>query len=282
MKKIGIVVVTYNRLECLKKNIESLKNIIIPNAYEVKIFIVNNASTDGTTEWINKIADKNIEVLNLKENTGGSGGFYNGIKYAVEKKVDYIWGMDDDAYPEPNSLEEIIKILDIEGENACYWSNCNKDVEFESPYKKVEHWMFVGFFISTKIVKEVGYPRKDFFIYHDDIEYSRRIIKGGHNIFKVRSSIIDHKDAVSNNYEGKFLGKNIKIPQLPDWKMYYLVRNGLLMYSKKEKEFWYSFFIITPKLILKVLVLKPSQLTIVLKAYFHGSIGKSGIIIKPK
>lgn len=281
MKKIGIIVVTYNRLDCLKKNIESLSKISIPSGYETTTYVINNASNDGTKEWLDGIENNNIKIINLKANTGGSGGFYSGIKYAVDQNMDFIWGMDDDAYPEPKALEEIINIMNIKGENAGYWSNCNKDLQFEGLYKKVEHWMFVGFFISSNIIKKIGYPRKDFFIYFDDIEYGRRIIKNGYNIYKVKKSIINHKDAVSNNYEGYIFNKKIHIPKLPDWKMYYFVRNGLLMYKKNEKEYWKRAYIDIPKLILKLIIIKPDQLKIVLKGFWHGIIRKKGKIISP-
>ena len=281
MKKIGIIVVTYNRLDCLKKNVEALSKVLIPNGYETTTYIVNNASNDGTKEWLEEIENKNIKIINLESNTGGSGGFYNGMKYAVEQNMDYIWGMDDDAYPEPESLHEIINVMNIEKKDAGYWSNCNNDLAFDGLYKKVEHWMFVGFFISTNIIRQIGYPRKDFFIYFDDVEYGRRIIKNGYNIYKIKKSIIKHKDAVSNNYEGRIFYKKIHIPKLSDWKMYYFVRNGLLMYNKNEKEYWKRAYIDMPKFILKVIVIKPDQLKTVLKGFWHGIIRKTGKIISP-
>ena len=281
MKKIGIIVVTYNRLDCLKKNVEALSKVLIPNGYETTTYIVNNASNDGTKEWLEEIENKNIKIINLESNTGGSGGFYNGMKYAVEQNMDYIWGMDDDAYPEPESLHKIINVMNIEKKDAGYWSNCNNDLAFDGLYKKVEHWMFVGFFISTNIIRQIGYPRKDFFIYFDDVEYGRRIIKNGYNIYKIKKSIIKHKDAVSNNYEGRIFYKKIHIPKLSDWKMYYFVRNGLLMYNKNEKEYWKRAYIDMPKFILKVIVIKPDQLKTVLKGFWHGIIRKTGKIISP-
>ena len=278
---IGIVVVTYNRLECLKKNIESLRNIIVPENYNVKIFVINNASTDGTTEWLTNLKDENIKIVNLDTNTGGSGGFYTGIKTAVEEKMDYVWGMDDDAYPEKDALVEIISVLQNKKDIACFWSNCNNDKDFDGLYKKVTNWMFVGFFIPVDVVKKIGYPRKDFFIFYDDVEYSDRIQKNGYCIYKVKNSIIQHKDAYSSTYKRKIFNKNIEIPNFKDWKMYYYIRNKLLRYSRKEKEYWHNVLIIIPKIVIKVLILNPRQLKIVLKAYMHGIIGKNGKIVEP-
>jgi len=281
LKKIGIIVVTYNRLQCLKKNIQALKNLQMPHNISVNIFVINNASTDGTSIWLETLGDDNIEVITLKENTGGSGGFYTGVKVCTEVGLDYVWGMDDDAYPTESALIEILKLVDKLGDDFCYWSNCNSDKLFEDSYKMVTAWMFVGFFIPTPIIKKIGYPRNDFFIFYDDVEYSDRIQKYGYKIYKVRDSIIKHKDAYSNVYSRCFLKKKIEIPNFSNWKMYYYIRNKLLRYSKKEIQFWENFLIIIPKIIFKVIILNPKQLRIVFIAYIHGFAGKNGKVMVP-
>ena len=49
MEKVGIVVVTYNRLALLKEVIASLREQTYNN---FQIIIVNNGSNDGTKEWL--------------------------------------------------------------------------------------------------------------------------------------------------------------------------------------------------------------------------------------
>ena len=80
MKKVGIVVVTYNRLALLKEAIDSLRNQIYTNR---EIVVVNNGSTDGTQEWLN--AQKDI-IVNTQQNLGGAGGLFTGVKYVGEDK----------------------------------------------------------------------------------------------------------------------------------------------------------------------------------------------------
>ena len=75
--KIIAVVVTYNRLELLKRNIDCLRQ----NTPLTSIVVVNNGSTDGTTQWL--AAQPDLQVIN-QENVGGSGGFYTGIEYAYK------------------------------------------------------------------------------------------------------------------------------------------------------------------------------------------------------
>lgn len=79
--KIAAVVVTFNRLELLKKCVESLRN----QTHKLdEILIINNSSTDGTLDWLNQQND--LTVIS-QENSGSAGGQFTGIKTAYEKRV---------------------------------------------------------------------------------------------------------------------------------------------------------------------------------------------------
>ncbi len=106
--KICTVIVTYNRYELLKECLDSLLN----QTYKTDILIVNNASTDGTDIKIKTdgyLKNENIIYKELDKNLGGAGGFSFGVKFALDNNYDYVWLMDDDAEPELNTLEGLIK-----------------------------------------------------------------------------------------------------------------------------------------------------------------------------
>lgn len=91
--KTAVVLVTYNRLKCLKIAISKYEEqSFLPNI----IIVVDNASTDGTYEYLDKW--KNVEsqiskhVIHNNVNTGGAGGFYTGLKYSMQFDYDlYFW-----------------------------------------------------------------------------------------------------------------------------------------------------------------------------------------------
>lgn len=172
MKNVIAIVVTYNRKELLKKNLECLIN----QTYKInEIFVVDNCSTDGTEQYIDEYIKANkIKYIKLEENLGGSGGFSKGLELAAKTNNDYVWGMDDDAFPKNDALEKLIPFANKE---SCLWSNCDTDSDFTSEKKEVDDWMFVGFFMPIDVIRKIGPSRSDFFIYHDDSEYSHRIIK---------------------------------------------------------------------------------------------------------
>ena len=77
-----------------------------------KIIVVDNASTDGTHEYIEDILQSHAEqvkYLRLDENLGGSGGFYYGMKEALNEHTDLIGISDDDASYDEDYFEKIIK-----------------------------------------------------------------------------------------------------------------------------------------------------------------------------
>jgi rhamnopyranosyl-N-acetylglucosaminyl-diphospho-decaprenol beta-1,3/1,4-galactofuranosyltransferase len=82
VNNIIAVVVTYNRLELLKKVLESLRSQTLK---PFKIIVVNNGSTDGTLEWLGNQDD--LEII-TQDNIGSSGGQFTGIKAAFESGED--------------------------------------------------------------------------------------------------------------------------------------------------------------------------------------------------
>ena len=107
MNKTVAIVVTYNRKDILKNNIESLLN---QKGAECDMLVVNNASTDGTEEMV--LRDYNMDQViycNTGANLGGAGGFEYGVGKAAELGYEYIWIMDDDTWPSDTALIELVK-----------------------------------------------------------------------------------------------------------------------------------------------------------------------------
>ena len=214
LNNVVAVVVTYNRIEMLKKCISAIEN----QTYSCDILIVNNASTDNTEEWIvsySKSKD-NIIYYNTGENIGGAGGFNYGMRKAVEAGYDYVWVMDDDCIPNTDALEKLMNADKILGgpENYGYLSSVvlwtdgteckmNRQKIRKAYYEnvhylkdsiiQVEQSTFVSLLFPAQTIKKVGLPIKDFFIWGDDIEFTRRItVRNNMQSFMVGSSQVVH------------------------------------------------------------------------------------------
>ena len=100
-KHVGTIVVTYNRRNLLKDCIEAL---LKQNYKKQEILIIDNASTDGTKEYIDNLIDnKKVFYFNTGANLGGAGGFNYGVREALKRNYDYVWLMDDDTIAENNN-----------------------------------------------------------------------------------------------------------------------------------------------------------------------------------
>ena len=241
--KLGVVIVTYNRIKLLKECI----NACMQQTYKFSsIIIVNNCSTDGTSDYLQSLKSSIYTIINLDKNLGGAGGFYEGIKKAIElDNIDYLLIIDDDAIVEKNFNKEIYKAIENakkSKEKILAYSgvvmtggiiltstrkNIDKKYKFIkcdlSLYKKdyfdYQISSFCGLFVSMDLVKKVGLPQKDFFIWYDDTEYSLRINKYT-MIRNVNKAIIDHRAPVIDNNGAV------------TWKSYYGIRNRLYIEKK--------------------------------------------------
>lgn len=210
--KVCAIIVTYNRVELLKGAIKSLFKQTAAN----DIVVVNNGSTDSTKEYLETISG--ITVIN-QDNLGGAGGFFTGIKYAVQHGYDFSWVMDDDVIADSNALRYLIESynwLSERGEkigflcstvtNSTGYTVNNPvvdDVRLNPTYHPswnkyladgligVKTATFVSVLIPCCVSKELGLPIKEFFIWGDDTEYTIRLSRK-YNCYLVGKSIVKH------------------------------------------------------------------------------------------
>lgn len=193
MHKIAAVVVTYNRKEMLEQCIAALMNQQDANC---DILIVDNNSTDGTHLVMEQYKNQGVQYKKLNENIGGAGGFNTGMRWAVEQGYDAVWIMDDDTLPSPDALSALLQAdRHLNGEygwlsSVALWTDgheckmnrakLKKSFYEYSEYLKygiiqAEQATFVSMFFRAETIRKAGLPIREFFIWGDDIEYSRRI-----------------------------------------------------------------------------------------------------------
>lgn len=242
--KIAAVVVTFNRKKLLKENIECLLNQTVKSVLD--IIIIDNHSTDGTKDEIKTyILKDEVIYQDTGSNLGGAGGFQFGIKYAVEHGYDYIWVMDDDCMPMKNTLEEFLSMdKKLNGkygflssqvlwrdQSICVMNKQRKNMaqnvsDFNSETVSVVMASFVSLFIRTSVVYELGFPIKEFFIWTDDWEYTRRISLK-YPCYLCNKSVVIHKSK-SN------IGANIANDSVDRLDRYrYLYRNDVYLYRRE-------------------------------------------------
>jgi rhamnopyranosyl-N-acetylglucosaminyl-diphospho-decaprenol beta-1,3/1,4-galactofuranosyltransferase len=242
---VGAVVVTYNRWSYLQKSLEGLQRQTLPLA---DVIVVDNASGDGTREGVPQQFPW-ATYVRLEENIGGAGGFAEGIRFGFENGYDWLWVMDDDAVPEPDALERIVETQVIRepetGILACLVVGTNGEPDEGCRAKWLEmrslrsrpifngripleqaiecnSTTFVGILVNRKAIARVGFPRSDFFIACDDVEYIHRICAAGFKAYQIPRSRIVHLSRTSSQFYRRGGAATL-------WRSYYDWRNSLYL-----------------------------------------------------
>jgi rhamnopyranosyl-N-acetylglucosaminyl-diphospho-decaprenol beta-1,3/1,4-galactofuranosyltransferase len=268
-RSIVAVIVTYNRLEKLRV---ALANSLANAFY--RIIVVDNCSSDGTTQWLKGFSDPRLIVVHTEKNLGGAGGFNLGFRYAAEQlpEADWMVCFDDDAYPEQDvaTIFERLEIPDTVGgiAGAVFLpdggiSEMNRPSVnpfwhlrefFLTPFKgrygfhladsdylsenvrEIDASSFVGFFVRLSLIREskIGLPRSELFIYADDIIYVLEMRKSGTLHWFVPQLKFHHDCQTLRDQKDVYH---------PLWRVYYTFRNRLEMY-RVASGFFYPFVLL--------------------------------------
>lgn len=255
--KIDVVIVTFNRLEKLKKTLDCYARQTRPFR---NLIVVNNHSTDGTTEyletWQQSTTPFGKYVINTDDNLGGAGGFYLGEKKAMTMDPDWLFIADDDAYPEPDMMEQFYRFSEQHplenysavcaavmkpdgGFDLCHrsrymvtptnhfiWDSAPLE-DYQKPFFNIDFLSYVGPFINAKAIMKVGCIDPKFFIYNDDSEHSLRLKKFGEIICVPSIKIVHDVKTV-----GQFKGQVAEQTAAVSWGDYYSNRNEMVMLKR--------------------------------------------------
>ncbi len=234
MEKVIAVVVTYNRLTLLKECITALRN---QTQQPDTILVVNNGSTDATSQWLLTQHD----LLSItQENTGSGGGFETGIKWGYKNGYSWIWCMDDDGYPKEDALQKILApdmdrlklrncaVLDKTNKKTFVWKTKNFSSIDEVNSNIIEGigHPFNGTMIHRNIVERVGLPKQKLFMWGDESEYYMRITR------KNKIPVCTIADSIHYHPAAIFTFKS-DWDYNSTWKMYYYVRNRFHVHQSK-------------------------------------------------
>lgn len=244
---IAIVVVTYNRRDMLADLIDTLRNQTYADR---RIVVVNNGSTDGTTEWLASQPD--LTVIN-QENVGGAGGFFTGMKYAAEHGFDYCWVMDDDVLCPPGALQALVdafatrpeagfvcsRVVGPEGESVNIPGPDMRpgpdgsyadtfDLVASDAMVKVSACSFVSVLIPVAKIRAVGLPFRQFFIWGDDTEYTYRLSSSA-PCFMACRSVVTHRRVAKGGLD---IMRETSPARIKNY--FYLVRNSYVYRSRYE------------------------------------------------
>lgn len=270
---VAVVVVSYNRKELLRSCLNSVCRQV--DAAD-EVIVVDNGSTDGAPDMVRSEFPQ-CTIFETGENLGGSGGFAWGVELAIAKRHDWAWLMDDDGTPKPDALGILKKTVNRCDEEpsfvACLVSGTPGSSSTHPPVLTLEadterileasrldciavsHAIFVGVMINLHIAQSLPLPRRDFFIWLDDLEYTSRLNREAIGLLVPSSQIshpikpADHGDMgarlfyfTRNNLWCTKLGTQAKglRSSLPAMSSYLLVYGIRQFFKAKDKKVWIS------------------------------------------
>lgn len=199
------VVVTYNRRSDLTECLSALRS---QTRRPDRIIVVDNGSTDGSRELV--LSDfPEVELFGATENVGGAGGFSFGLDKAIGAGGDVAWLMDDDAEPTATALERLLAVQEA-NPGAPFWTSttffydgtiteardgkklrpATVDVDRGDRTALTREATFVGVLINLRVAKAEPLPIADFFIWHDDSEYTSRLARNEPGVRALDSHIL--------------------------------------------------------------------------------------------
>lgn len=259
--RIAAVVVTFNRKALL---LECLAGLLAQSRPVDRIFLIDNASTDGTREALDGAGYLDhplIDYVPMATNTGGAGGFHHGLKVAFEAGYDWFWLMDDDVEPLPDGLADLLAFSArsgcIHGRRREADGSPNVWGETFDPRRVLTRPIadplfaagqesqvisvacFEGMLIAREVVERIGYPDASFFIALDDTYYgylASRVTP----VLYVNRFVLQRKRAVDFMAQA-VLGRRMMLGGLA---AYYLQRNRFLI-ARRLKSPPLPFFLAT-------------------------------------
>ena len=110
MKKLSIVIPVFNEANTIHLILDKVKAVRLPNGIEKELILVNDCSTDGSTEAIQKYQNENLE-LNIQlfehqKNQGKGAALHTGFSKATGE---YTVVQDADLEYDPEEYNLLLK-----------------------------------------------------------------------------------------------------------------------------------------------------------------------------
>ena len=271
------IIVTYNRKDLLSECL----NAINSSWEKTDVLVIDNNSTDGTKEMIENLRsnfETNLIHINTGANLGGAGGYNYGVREAIKlsasaaHKYKYFYLMDDDTIIKPDALKVLVdtakKLNDKFGflSSKALWKDgsiCKTNVQrkavarrindFASPLVEVDYASFVSLLIKEEDAISLGLPIKEFFIWSDDLEYTRRFSRKNKS-YLVNDSIVIHKCAENIGVD---ITREKDLNRIERYK--YIYRNDVYTFKKEGIRGYIFLFVRFIYHMLKIIFIAPKK-----------------------
>jgi GT2 family glycosyltransferase len=289
---VGIVILNWNKgpvtLSCTRAVQEQKYRAF-------RLYVVDNGSTDNSIEMLDAVARDFPDIVRINNpmNLGYAGGNNVGIKRALSDGADYVWVLNNDARPTPDTLERLVRRAEendragmlgpvlirpeedggnVECAGVRFWLD-RADYEVTTDPTIAKAWQEqtpaqiavwgTAPLLRRGMLQKVGLFDERLFAYFEDLDLSLRVSKAGYYSETVFEAVVYHRDR-----EDVFGEPGIKAPYIS----YYCTRNETIVWFRHSpffaavrRAYW-----ILHKRLVRISMLKPEQHAAVTEALLAG------------
>ncbi len=207
-----IVIVNFNTLSVLRECLYSLR-AHTPQPH--RIVVVDNGSTDGSSQWLQELRWPNLQVIANTENLGYAKACNQGIR---DGNGPYVLLLNSDVQMQPGWLEPLLtcmeedpkiavvgpKLVDrsghitgagIVGSYANHWPRGLLESDAPGKYNEVEDCISVcgaAYLIRREVIDQLGLLDENYFFYFEETDYSFRVHLAGYRVVYCPRSRLYH------------------------------------------------------------------------------------------
>jgi GT2 family glycosyltransferase len=241
--QVGVVIPVLNRREDTLECLTSLAQATYPN---VQVYVVDNGSTDGSTEAV-AARFPTVKLILLGENRGFARASNVGIRRSLEAGAQYMLLLNNDTVIAPDMIDALVDAADSSpaagiltprimyyGEDRV-WSmgsrvrpltlatlDFGRSRQPRFPLNRmvqVDSVVGCGMFVARPVFEQIGLFDEAFFFYYEDLDFSIRARKAGFELWAVPWAKMWHKVSASTE-QSRYL------------RFYYLAHSSVRFYHK--------------------------------------------------
>jgi GT2 family glycosyltransferase len=249
---VYVVIVNWNLKQVTLDCLASLTRLEYPNYRTV---VIDHNSQDGSPEAIAREFPA-VEQLRCATNRGSTAGYNTGFRHALAASADYVLLLNNDTYIDPQALTKLVAACSAEGVGMTgpliYYASAPDTIWHEgsrrsrltletysdqrlrmNPQGPIERDFLVScaLLIKRAVLEDIGLMDEDFFVYHEELDYTFRVRAAGYRLLLVPEAKVWHRVALSSGGTGS--------PQ----QLYWMAKNSVL-YFRKNAHWWQWFFIL--------------------------------------
>jgi len=252
---IGVVTVTFNSASVIHDFINSL---LKQTHTGFVAYIVDNASSDETLQWLAEYHDARVVVVRNPTNVGVAEGNNIGIRAALRDACASVLLINNDTKFAPDLLSELDEGLGkyqsdmvvpkifyfdepdriwcaggyfarIRGSAGHFGEDRKDEGQFDRS-RLVHYAPTCCMLIKREVFEKIGLMDANYFVYFDDADFCYRAYKAGIKLFYVSSARLFHKVASLTGIESDFsirYGVRNRVyyvlKNLPEWHVLFLL-----------------------------------------------------------